>query len=290
MGSDTKTSETVRITDVKEEDDSELQTFSNENNTVLLTFVGSYVPRRYGPAQFGWSTMSTADEFSIEDALTSIIKEYSVKPRRLYMLVNTHGGAVASSFKIAMAVRQCFDDITVFVPHIAASGGTMLALTGNRIRMGMMSQLGPVDIQVPYKDGYISANSLPTAEVDLSDRIAMKRPDELSYVEKHLVDSLDPAIMVEMDNIVHMGQMYLSKILEGVGYSEEEVKKITDTLIFNLPTHEFVIQKEFARTIGINVEDASTNTGEWDMMRRWFARYIGQATDKHFVRYVIPKK
>lgn len=290
LGTDTKTGETGRITDVAEESDPELQSFADENNIVLLALVGSYVPRRYGPTQFGWSSMSTVDEFSIEDALTAIMKEYSVEERKLYMLVNTPGGSVTSSFKISMAVRQCFDDITVFVPHLATSGGTMLALTGNRIRMGMMSQLGPVDIQVPYKDGYISANSMLTAEYDLGRRIAMKRPDELSYLEKHLADSLDPVIIVEMDNIVRMSQAYLSRILEMAGYPKEKMDKIVDRLIFELPTHEFVIQEESAKEIGIVVQSASTNVDEWTMMRKWFERYIGRATDKHFVRYVIPKK
>ena len=284
-----KTSESG-ITDVREEDDTKLQAFADENSAVLLAFIGSYVPRRYGPTQFGWSTLSLVDEFSIEKALTKIANECKVKDCKLYFLVNSPGGSVASSFKIALAVRQCFDDITVFVPHIAASGGTMLALTGNSIRMGMMSQLGPVDVQVPYKNGHISANSLLMAETDLARRIAKKRPDELTYLEQHLVDSLDPATQIEMDNIVSMGERYLSTILTGAGYHKDERKKIIDALIFSLPTHEFVIQEGLAKDIGIKVENGNANAGEWEMMREWFWRYMNQATDKHFVRYVIPKE
>lgn len=285
-----KTNEITRVPDVAEENDPELQAFADKRNVVLLAFVGSYVPRRYGPTQFGWSTVSVADEFSIEQALTSIVNRYNAENRKLYLLVNTPGGSVASSFKIALAIRRCFDDITVFVPHIAASGGTMLALTGNRVRMGVMSQLSPVDIQVQYKTGYISANSLLVAETDLEERIAMKRPDELSYLEKHLVDSLDPAILVEMDNIVNMGKTYLVQILIEAGYSEEACKKITDSLIFGLPTHGFVIQEDLAKEIGVNVENSNTKPDEWVVMRKWFWRYIDQATDKHFVRYIVPKK
>lgn len=285
-----KTNEMIRVTDVCEEDNTDLQKFADENDVVLLAFVGSYVPRRYGPTEFGRSSMSVADEFSIEEALTTILDRYHTKPSKLYLLVNTPGGLVASSFKIALAVRRCFEDITVFIPHIAASGGTMLALTGNHIRMGMMSQLSPVDVQVNYGNGYISANSLLVAETDLKIRIAKKRPDELSYLEKHLVDSLDPAILVEMDNTVQMGKKYLSTILTEAKYSEETRENIISKLMFDLPTHEFVIQEGLAKEIGIRVENSSTNPAEWEMMREWFWRYISQATDKHFVRYVIPKK
>lgn len=61
-----------RITDVQEEDDFDLQNLADENDAVLLAFIGSYVPRRYGPEYFVEASMSTRDEFSIEEALTHI--------------------------------------------------------------------------------------------------------------------------------------------------------------------------------------------------------------------------
>ena len=282
--------ETNRSTEVGEDNDPKLQKFADEKDIVLLSFIGSYVPRRYGPTQFAGSTMSVVDEFNIEEALVNITSKRHGRGGKLYLLVNTLGGSVASSFKISMAIRRHFDDITVFVPHIAASGGTVLALAGNRIRMGMMSQLSPVDAQVPYKSGYISANSLLVAESDIEKRTSMKRPDELSYLEKHFVDSLDPAIQVEMGNIVDMSEVYLSRILEEAGYSGTKQKRIADKLIFGLPTHEFVIQEDLAKEIGIEVEKSDTDTSEWNMMRRWLDRYITKATDRHFVKYVIPRK
>ena len=100
--------------------------------------------------------------------------------RKLYLLVNSHGGSVSSSFKIAMAIRRFFDDITVFVPHVATSGGTILALAGNRIRMGMMSRLSPVDVQIVYQGKQISVNSLIDVEDDIIQRISMKSASELS--------------------------------------------------------------------------------------------------------------
>lgn len=282
--------ETNDIAYVCEENDPALQKFADENDVVLIAFIGSYVPRRYGPTEFGWTRMSMADEFSIEQALNIILDKQHNKRPKLYLLVNSLGGQVASSFKIALAIRNCFEDITVFVPHIAASGGTMLALTGNRIRMGMMSHISPVDVQVPYKDTYVSANSPLAAEADLAERVAKKRPDELSYLEKHFVDSLDLTILMEMNNVVKMGEMYMKKILNKAKYSESAQNNIIRNLIFALPTHNFVIQRDLAKEIGVSVEDSNTNPDEWEMMRKWFWKYIAKASDRHFVRYVIPNK
>ena len=278
------------ITNVQKEDDSSLQKFADENNVVLLAFVGSYVPLRYGPSQFARSEMSIRDEFSIEEALTQISKGREQGSRKLYLLVNSPGGSPSSAFKIAMAIRRSFDDITVFVPHIAASGGTMLALTGSRIRMGMMSQLSPVDVQVWYNDAFVSTNSMLVARETLDARLSMKSTGELSYLERHLAESFNPAILEEFTRIVDMSVTYLRTILKAAKYEEQTREMIIKKLIFDLPVHAFVIDAYLAKEIGINVEDGSTNVEEWEMMREWFWRYIDQAEDKHFVRYVIPNK
>ena len=287
---DLKQEDTKHIPNVQEETDSVLQDLADKTDTILLAFIGSYVPRRYGPEWFVESRMAVEEEFSIEGALTSIKERHGSKKRKLHLLVNSRGGLTTSSFKIAMAIRKFFDDITVFVPHIAASGGTILALTGNKIRMGMMSQLSPVDVQILYKGQFISANSLLAAKEDIADRLALKSAGELSYLDKHLAESFDPATLIEMDNVVEMSELYLDRILTVVGYSEAKRKKITQKLIFDLPTHGFVIQADLAEEMGIEVESDSVDSEEWKLMRKWLLKYIDKAADRHFVRYIIPNK
>ena len=79
--------------------------------------------------------------------------------KHAYLLVNSPGGTMISAYKIARAIRSTFDRITAFVPHAAASGGTLLALAGNEIVMGPMSYLTPLDVQIRYKGGFISATT-----------------------------------------------------------------------------------------------------------------------------------
>ena len=109
---------------------------------MLLAFVGSYVPRKYSPASSVGARINIADEFGMEEALKQIqsnIAKTNIK--KAYLLINSLGGELRSSFKIAQAIRDAFDDIAVFVPHIAASGGTLLALAGNKIRSGFDERL-----------------------------------------------------------------------------------------------------------------------------------------------------
>ena len=257
MSTESRTDKTKSISNVQKEDNPDLQRFADENGVVLLAFIGSYVPRRYGPAIFVDSMITARDEIGVEQALAHIMKKCPSKKRKLYLLVNSPGGRVSSAFKIAMAIRKSFADITVQVWH-----------EGHRI----------------------SVNSILAAETIVSKRIAMRSDDELSYLEKQLAESFDPAILVESHNTIKMGLTYLSQILTAAGYDNECQDSIIQNLIFDLPTHGFVIQADWAKQIGVNVQSSDTGLEEWNMMQKWLLDYIEQAEDRHFIRYVIPEK
>ena len=276
--------------DAEEEIDDDLQKFANEHSVVLLAFIGSYVPRRYNPATSAMASMNIVDEFGIETILTDLKKRIpALKNKKAYLLVNSTGGNVSSAYKTSRAIRESFDDITVFVPHYALSGGTMLALIGNRIRMGMMSQLSPLDVQLFYNGQQVSVNSLFRAKQNLDEEFQTKKPEEIPYPDKHMVESLDPIILQEWGGIQKEGINYLREILTKSKYSKEEIKKLIDDLVFKFPTHGYVIHYEYAKKLGMKVEPSETDSEAWNKMRQWLSKYVVQQTDRHFIRYVIPK-
>ncbi len=70
---------------------------------------------------------------------------------------------------------------------------------------------------------------------------------------------------------------------------EEGIEQITDELLFKLPTHGFVIDRNLASEIGLRVESDDADVEEWNLMRHWFAKYVGREADRHFIRYCVPK-
>jgi len=116
--------------------------------------------RRFPPQKSSTRRWGSPKSSPIETAINIVQEKTDAK--KLLLLVNSSGGLVQSSYKIARALRKAFSEIIVFVPHIAASGGTLLALTGNQIVMGVMSQLSPLDPQATVGDGAISQTLLST--------------------------------------------------------------------------------------------------------------------------------
>src|SRR3989304_3740280 len=64
------------------------------------------------------------------------------------LIIHPPGGLVLAASQIAHALKKHPGKVTVFVPHYAMSGGTLIALAADEIVMDDNAVLGPVDPQV----------------------------------------------------------------------------------------------------------------------------------------------
>jgi Periplasmic serine proteases (ClpP class) len=108
---------------------------------------------------------------------------------------------VLSSEQIAMALRRHSGVVTVFVPHYAMSGGTLLCLAAHEVIMDENAVLGPVDPQL----GEFPASSIlrvmrQKAPADIDDRtfilsdIAEKAQNQMrDFIIRLLQGTMDAA-------------------------------------------------------------------------------------------------
>ena len=66
----------------------------------------------------------------------------------LDIVLHTPGGLVLAALQIARAINEHKAKVTVFVPHYAMSGGTLIALAADEIVMSKHAVLGPIDPQI----------------------------------------------------------------------------------------------------------------------------------------------
>jgi len=64
------------------------------------------------------------------------------------IILHTPGGLLLASEQIAFALSKHPSRVTVFVPHYAMSGGTLIALAAEEVIMDENAVLGPVDPQI----------------------------------------------------------------------------------------------------------------------------------------------
>ena len=130
------------------------------------------------------------------------------------LILHTPGGLVLASDQIAHAIRKHPARVTVFVPHYAMSGGTMIALAADEVVMDPNAVLGPVDPQI----GKYPAASLikVTREKDVNEidddtlilaDIAQKATDQVrARVFSILLDRLGEAKAKELAELLTEGR------------------------------------------------------------------------------------
>jgi hypothetical protein len=274
----------------KEERDDGLQNLANEEQAVLLCAVAPYRSVRISPVDEVFASIGLHEEFAIE-ALIEDVASLQQTCKKLMLLLNTPGGGLHSSYKVAKALRNAFDDIEIYIPHMAASGGTLIALTANKIVMGPMSQLSPVDPQVVYKGRRVSALFVRHAFNRICKLFETKTKDEAPYPHQALADKLDP-ILMEVDSAsVNTGYQYVKRILEASRYDDATAEAIATLLIFGFADHDSDIDYDGAKDLGLRVErhDASPrNIKVWRLMRSWLGKYLYVESGTHTIRYVFP--
>jgi ClpP class serine protease len=132
------------------------------NSRVILL-----VHRRETMRLLGFPVMRYIDVNDSEDVLRAI--QMTDEEVLLDLVLHTPRGLVLAASQIAHAVRDHKAKVTVFVPHYAMSGGTLIALASDQIVMSQHAVLGPVDPQLGNKPAASLIKVVeqkPIAEID----------------------------------------------------------------------------------------------------------------------------
>ena len=154
------------------------------------------------------------------------------------MILHTPGGLVLATEQIARALIRHKAKVTVFVPHYAMSGGTMLALAADEIVMDANAVLGPVDPQL----GNMAAASV------------------LKVVEQKPIDKIDDQTLIMADlsrKAIAQVQRFVRTLLNDdipePKINPENVEKIIEFLTTGQVTHDYPVTVEEATNLGLPV-------------------------------------
>jgi len=254
-----------------------------------LCFIAPYQPEQFSPSKVQFASIGFADELEVEDAIEALT---TAGVSKLCLLVNSLGGGVSSSFKIARAIRDSFRDITVFVPHIAASGGTLLALTGNRIVMGPLSHLSPIDVQLERNGIQVSVNAMVRSLSALNELFSKTAEDDAPFPLKAMANKLDPVEFQEWVDAANLMQAHAEAILASNPSFRDRAPGIVEHLTEHLPTHDYSITfAEAGQILGsefvLSPWDPRVRD-QWPVMKRWFRHYVRSGSGVHIVKYHVP--
>ena len=151
----------------------------------------------------------------------------------LDLVVHTPGGLVLAALQIAKAIREHKAKVTVFVPHYAMSGGTLIALAADEIVMCEHSVLGPIDPQL---------GDSPAASL-------------IKVVEEKPVAKIDDRTLVMAD----VGRKAIAQVKQAASellnrrLSAEQATTLAEKLASGTWTHDYPIWPSTAKSLGLPI-------------------------------------
>ena len=177
-----------------------------------------------------------ASYISIDDS-EAVLRAIRLTPddQPIDVILHTPGGLVLASEQIARALVEHKGKVTVFVPHYAMSGGTLIALAADEIVMDPNAVLGPVDPQI---GGAPAASIIKAVE---------QKPVERVSDETLILADISRKAQAQVQALVNelladSGQMPADKAVQ-------TAKTLTD----GRWTHDFPITAKTARELGLKV-------------------------------------
>jgi ClpP class serine protease len=150
------------------------------------------------------------------------------------IILHTPGGLVLAAEQIAQALVRHQAPVTVFIPHYAMSGGTLIALAADEIAMDENAVLGPVD---PQLGRYPASSILSVTQI--------KDVNETDDETLILADMAKKAVFQVRRTVV--------EILTGNDMEKERAEEIAEALSSGRWTHDYPISAAEAEKMGLRI-------------------------------------
>jgi ClpP class serine protease len=148
-------------------------------------------------------------------------------------ILHTPGGLYLAATQIARALRDHKGKVTIFVPHYAMSGGTLIALAADEIVISPHAVLGPIDPQI---------DDLPAASI-------------LKVIQQKPIAEIDDDTIILADlaekAISQLGDI-VGELLDGK-LSTPAIETVSKSLTSGVWTHDFAITYRQAKELGLPV-------------------------------------
>jgi ClpP class serine protease len=153
----------------------------------------------------------------------------------LDIILQTPGGLVLAALQIARAIHEHKAKVTVFVPHYAMSGGTLIALAADEIVMSKHAVLGPIDPQL----GQSPAASL------------------VKVIERKPIERIDDQTLIMAD----VGRKAIEQIKQSAGdilkkqLPAGKAEALAEKLSTGTWTHDYPLFAATAKELGLPVSN-----------------------------------
>jgi hypothetical protein len=181
----------------------------------------------------------------------------------LLLIMDSAGGDIAAAYFIAKICREySTDSFEVVVPRRAKSAATLICCGADKIHMGSLSELGPID---PQFEG-VPALALKYSIEHLAE-LSRRYPAASGMFAEYLSRSLQIEALGYYERVAESATQYAERLLRSrrsIEQQDEQISEVAYTLVYAYKDHGFVIDANEAAGI-FGTEIVSINTDHYEL-------------------------
>ena len=201
------------------------------------------------------------DEYDISrstlDSIYAAVKGTG-KDKNALLILNSPGGYIGPAYFISKCCQEYSNLFCVAIPRRAKSAATLISLGADKIHMGSISELGPIDPQIRK----LPALALGDA-VEFLASVSEKYPGSAEMFARFLSRELDLQHLGHTRRIADSAVDYAKRLL-GSRKLPKSAQSIGQHLVTGYKDHGFVIDKEEATQI-LGDSIVKSNTPEYEL-------------------------
>lgn len=206
------------------------------------------------------------------------------KQRIISFFLYTRGGDMITPIRLIKLIRSYAERVEIIVPYRAHSAGTLIAIGADKIVMGRLGELSPVDPttghpfnpQNPNNQQQrmeISVEDLNSYFLLAKDKAGVKDKDMVE-IYKQLAEKIHPLAIGNIYRAARMARQIAEKLLNmhiDKEKNKQKIKKIVDELTGNICIHAYPIMRDEAKDLDLNIEYADGKLGKqvWQLYENY---------------------
>lgn len=224
------------------------------------------------------------------------------------IILHTPGGLADVVQKLVIAIRAKYKNVSVIVPGMAMSAGTIFSMSANEILMGKTSSLGPIDAQIVSGGKQYSAEAFISGLEKIKDEV--QKTGKLNPVYIPILQNITPGELQEYENAQEFSKALVTDWLVKYKFSDWNVgeetkikraKYIADELgnHSHWLTHSRPLGIDDLRNLKLKITDYTENTALNDAITKYFILFamtfdksgifkLYETTEKQIARFVNP--
>ena len=196
----------------------------------------------------------------------------------VHLLLDTPGGDGETAVRLVRSVQARCRELTVIVPNVAKSAGTLFVMGAHHLVLGPTSDLGPVDpqLQDPRGAGLYAAKDL-IAAVEAAEDSIRRNPDIYPLQASLLADFTAVIVQQARSALARTNDLVKEALRSNPDRTANEVERLArrlrKTLVEVPREHSAVFGVRDAEAAGLPIVAANPRGEQWQAIWRLWAKY-----------------